>query len=45
MQARKRQVLHREEAEVDDEIGAPEADLAILTRRYSMSLHQGLRTQ
>ncbi|KAL8956567.1 MAG: hypothetical protein Q9193_005945 [Seirophora villosa] len=45
MQARKRRVLHREEAEVDDEIGAPEADLAILTRRHSMSLHQGLRTQ
>ncbi|KAL9063223.1 MAG: hypothetical protein Q9161_009578 [Pseudevernia consocians] len=45
MQARKRRILHREEAEVDDEIGAPEADLAILTRRHSMSLHQGLRTQ
>ena len=45
MQARKRRVLHREETEVDDEIGAPEADLAILTRRHSMSLHQGLRTQ
>ena len=45
MQARKRRVLHREETEVDDKIGAPEADLAIITRRHSMSLHQGLRTQ
>lgn len=45
MQARKRQDVHREETEVDDKIGAPEADLAILTRRHSMSLHRGLRTQ
>lgn len=45
MHARKRRVLYREETEVDDRIGAPEADLAILTRRHSMSLHQGLRTQ
>ena len=44
MHRRKRRVLHREETEVDDKIGAPEADLAIITRRHSMSLHQGLRT-
>ena len=45
MQRRKKRILHREEVEVDDKIGAPEADLAVLTRRHSMSLHQGLRTQ
>ena len=45
MQSRKKRVLQREETEVDDNVGVPEADLAILTRRHSMSLHQGLRTQ
>lgn len=45
VQARKRRVLYREETELDDKVGAPEADLAIRTRRHSMSLHQGLRTQ
>ena len=44
VEAKKRQVTPREEPNGDDDIDEPEADFAILMRKHSMSLHQGLRT-
>ena len=44
MEAKKRRVLPREEPNVGDDIGEPEVDFAILMRKHSVSLHQGLRT-
>ncbi|OBT76497.1 hypothetical protein VF21_03946 [Pseudogymnoascus sp. 05NY08] len=44
MEAKKRRVLPREEPNVSDDMGEPEVDFAILMRRHSVSLHQGLRT-
>ncbi|OKL59123.1 hypothetical protein UA08_05965 [Talaromyces atroroseus] len=44
-EAKKRRVLSREEPNVGDDVDAPEADLAMMMRKHSMSLHQGLRTQ
>ncbi|KAI1743059.1 hypothetical protein F4680DRAFT_410910 [Xylaria scruposa] len=44
MEAKKRRVLPREEPNVNADIDGPEADFAILMRKHSMSLHQGLRT-
>ncbi|KAI9926347.1 hypothetical protein MW887_004111 [Aspergillus wentii] len=43
MEAKKHRVLPREEPNVDDDMGDPEAEFAILMRKHSMSLHQGLR--
>jgi hypothetical protein len=45
MGAKKRRALPREEPNVGDDVGEPEADFAILMRKRSVSLHQGLRTQ
>ena len=42
--AKKRRVLPREEPNVGDDVDEPEADFAILMRKHSVSLHQGLRT-
>ena len=44
MQAKRRRVLPREETNIGDDISEPEADFAILMRKHSVSLHQGLRT-
>jgi len=44
MGAKKRRVLPREEPNVGDVMGEREADFAILMRKHSVSLHQGLRT-
>lgn len=44
MEAKKRRVLPREEPNVSDDMGEPEVDFAILMRKHSVSLHQGLRT-
>jgi hypothetical protein len=44
MEAKKRRVLPREEPNVGDDMGEPEVDFAILMRKHSVSLHQGLRT-
>lgn len=43
-EAKKRRLLPREEPNVGDDIDEPEADFAILMRKHSVSLHQGLRT-
>jgi hypothetical protein len=43
LQSKKRRVLPREETNIGDDIGEPEADFAIFMRKHSMSLHQGLR--
>ncbi|TGJ87683.1 hypothetical protein E0Z10_g1082 [Xylaria hypoxylon] len=53
MEAKKRRVLPREEPNVGDDMvddmvddmDDPEADIAILMRKYSVSLHQRLRTR
>lgn len=44
MQGKRRRVLLREETNMGDDISEPEADFAILMRKHSLSLHQGLRT-
>lgn len=44
MEAKKRRVLPREEPNLGDDMGEHEVDLAILMRKHSVSLHQGLRT-
>ena len=47
MDAKKRRVVQREEPnmadDMADDMAEPEADSAILMRKHSMSLHQGLR--
>ncbi|OAA55163.1 Peptidase S8/S53, subtilisin/kexin/sedolisin [Cordyceps fumosorosea ARSEF 2679] len=43
--AKRRRDMTREEPTAVDDIEEPEVDCAILLRRYSESLHQGLRTQ
>ncbi len=43
--AKRRRVVTREEPSAADDIEEPEVDFAILLRRHSESLHQGLRTQ
>lgn len=43
-ESKKRRVLPREETNIGDDVSEPEADFAILMRKHSMSLHQGLRT-
>ncbi|KAM0667766.1 hypothetical protein ACQRIU_003631 [Beauveria bassiana] len=43
--AKRRRVVTREEASVVDDMEEPEVGFAILLRRHSESLHQGLRTQ
>lgn len=43
MEAKKRRVLSREELNTSDDMDESEADFAILMRKHSKSLHQGLR--
>ena len=43
-EAKKRRVLPREELNTVDDVDEPEADFALLLRKHSMSLHQGLQT-
>lgn len=44
MQARKRRVLSREDPNPVDSIAEPSADLAVLLRKHSVSLHHGLQS-
>ncbi|KAJ2993953.1 hypothetical protein NUW58_g1687 [Xylaria curta] len=44
MEAKKRRVLPREDPNMGDNMDEPEVDFAILMRKHSISLHQGLRT-
>ncbi|KAI1178589.1 hypothetical protein F4777DRAFT_77819 [Nemania sp. FL0916] len=43
-EAKKRRVLPREEVHAGDDIDEPEADFAMMMRKHSVSLHQGLQT-
>lgn len=42
-EAKKRRVLPREEPNASDDIDEPEADVAMLMRKHSVSLHSGLQ--
>jgi hypothetical protein len=44
LDAKKRRVLSREEPNMGDDIVEPEADVAMLMRKHSVSLHHALRT-
>lgn len=44
LEAKKRRVLSREDPTIVDDLVEPEADFAMLMRKHSVSLHQGLRT-
>ena len=44
MEAKKRRILPREEPNGGDGMDEPEANLTLLMRKHSLSLHQGLRT-
>lgn len=45
MDAKRRRVLHREEPDNGGGSEDPDADFAMLMRKHSVLLHQGLRTQ